>query len=64
MASNCCGLCMYGKNEEKFTDQSKIECMIRGYQERYKNDCCDSFQRDYNKKIVVKSIHNVQKGSD
>ena len=55
---------MYGKNEEKFTDQSKIECMIRGYQERYKNDCCDSFQRDYNKKIVVKSIHNVQKGSD
>lgn len=62
MASNCCGICIYGKNEHKYPDGGCVECMIRGYQKMMKNESCPSFKRDFNKKIVVKSIHNVQKG--
>ena len=53
---------MYGKNEHKFIDKSQVQCMIKGYQAKYKSDSCDSFKRDYSKRIEVKSIHNVKKG--
>lgn len=61
MPSNCCGICMYGKNENKYPDKTQNECMLDGYQAHLLNYCCSRFKRDFQKQIVVKSIHDVKR---
>ncbi len=56
--SNCCGICLYGKNHEKY-DSTKNECMIKGYEVHDLSHVCSSFKRDYQKQISVKSIKKV-----
>lgn len=59
MALNCCGVCMYGKNENKYVDEAKNECMLEGYQPHDLSYCCNKFKKDPKKKLVVKSIKNI-----
>lgn len=59
MALNCCGVCMYGKNEHKYTDLGKNECMLDGYTPHDLSYCCKKFKRDLKKKLIVKSIKSI-----
>ena len=60
MSSYGCGLCLYGKNQNKYPDGKKVECMLDGYKQHPITFKCDKFQRDFRKNVVVKSV-NIKK---
>ena len=55
-----CGLCLYGKNQNKYLDGKQVECMLDGYKAHPITFKCKQFQRDFRKNIVVKSV-NIKK---
>ena len=59
--AQCCGVCMYSKNRDKYPDGTKSECMLDGYQPHELSYLCDKFKRDFQKNAVIRSVKIVKK---
>jgi len=57
-----CGLCLYGKNHDKYADGQNVECMLEGYSKHSITDRCSKYKRDFKKNVVTKSIKRKDGG--